>query len=480
MDILGVTHSVCETCRDLVPAKVVTDGRDVYVRRFCPAHGESTAFVRAGVDDYRKAHRILKPAWRPRDFAGNRAAPCPDGCGFCDRHEQHLCMPIVEITERCDLACPVCLVDAGGTRDLAPEAFDRVLDALLRAEPQVDILNLSGGEPLRHPRLLDLVDRALARPGIVRVSLSTNGLRLLEEPALLRELAARRVVVSLQFDGLDDRVYAALRGRPLRAEKMALLDRLEEARVVTSLTMTAAAGVNEDQFRPVLDVFFSRRHVVSLMVQPVAYAGRAARWTGDGPRGRRLTLPDVVRLLGEAGHPAVRSADFVPLPCSHPLCFSLAFYLMLDGGGSVSVNGLVAAGEVMDLLANRTVFGLDPDEYRRLQKLVYALWSGPAGCAPDGEAVLNTLRGILRRFSCTCFDPRKAFALAEQQVKSIFVHAFQDDATFDLARVRHCCNAYPQPDGRLIPACVHNVRGRGRAGARPADPPHNQGMPSHA
>jgi 7,8-dihydro-6-hydroxymethylpterin dimethyltransferase len=45
-------------------------------------------------------------------------------------------------------------------------------------------------------------------------------------------------------------------------------------------------------------------------------------------------------------------------------------------------------------------------------------------------------------------------------VKSIFIHAFQDADTFDLARVRRCCNAYAQPDGKLIPACVHNVLGR--------------------
>jgi MoaA/NifB/PqqE/SkfB family radical SAM enzyme len=40
-------------------------------------------------------------------------------------------------------------------------------------------LLLSGGEPLLHPRFLNFVDEALARPEIVRVSVSTNGLDLL-------------------------------------------------------------------------------------------------------------------------------------------------------------------------------------------------------------------------------------------------------------------------------------------------------------
>ncbi len=47
--------------------------------------------------------------------------------------------------------------------------------------------------------------------------------------------------------------------------------------------------------------------------------------------------------------------------------------------------------------------------------------------------------------------------LTERRVKSIFIHAFQDADTFDLARVRRCCNAYPQADGKFIPACMHNV-----------------------
>jgi len=93
--------------------------------------------------------------------------------------------------------------------------------------------------------------------------------------------------------------------------------------------------------------------------------------------------------------------------------------------------------------------------------MLYDLWSGPAAAAPDSAAVIATVRRILREMAATGYDPRTAFLAAERRVKSIFLHAFQDAATFDLARVRRCCQAYPQPDGRFIPACVRNVfRGR--------------------
>jgi len=336
--------------------------------------------------------------------------------------------------------------------------FERILDGLLRAEGQIDVLNLSGGEPLLHPGLLRLVDAALARPEIVRVSISTNGLRFLREPELVGELASRKVVVSLQLDGFHDRVYQVLRGRELLAEKERILELLRDAGITTSLTMTVARGVNEDQLHPMLDYLFGHEHVVSLMLQPLAFAGRAVRLKETLGR---ITLPDVLEGIGAAGHPAVTPEDFLPLPCSHPLCFSLAFFLALDGGRAVSVRRLAQADVLEDALANRAVFGLDPEQHERIKQWVYELWSGPAGSVPESEAVLTALRGLLREFSCACkgFDPRTAFLLAERRIKSVFIHAFQDAETFDLARVRRCCNAYPQPDGRLLPACVRNNTG---------------------
>lgn len=462
--VLSMTQAACPVCRAIVPAKVVSDGRDVYLQRFCAAHGESRSFVRANVGDYLQTLRYVKPASLPEAFFGDAGAPCPEGCGMCERHEQHLCMPIVEITSRCNLACPVCINSSGGggvRADLTPRQFAGILDRILTAERQIDVLNLSGGEPLLHPQLLEIVDEALARHEIVRVSLSTNGLLLLQRPALVDELARRNVVVSLQFDGFDDGAYSLLRGRPLLQDKLRILERLGEAGITTTLTMTVAGGVNERQIPAMLDCLFSTAYVVSLMLQPVAFAGRAAAMAGGL---RRLTIPDVIALLSGAGNPNVHSANFVPLPCSHPLCFSLAFYLMLDGGRAVSVSQLTDAATLMDSLANRIFFGLAEGEEQRLKELIYELWSGPAGAVPESQAVLATLRGLLRDISancgnsaCTGFDPRRVFTRMERKVKSIFIHAFQDAETFDLARVRRCCQAYPQADGTLLPACVHNV-----------------------
>jgi uncharacterized radical SAM superfamily Fe-S cluster-containing enzyme len=113
MGTLGQTTALCPVCRKIAPTKVVTEADEVHFVSFCPEHGALKRLVRRGVQIYLQAQRNVRPAWVPRASAGDPGAACPEGCGFCDRHEQHLCLPIIEITNRCDLDCPICLVDAG-------------------------------------------------------------------------------------------------------------------------------------------------------------------------------------------------------------------------------------------------------------------------------------------------------------------------------------------------------------------------------
>ena len=460
---LGMTISTCPKCGETIPAKIIAKDDEVFFLKFCPVHGESKSFVYRGVDDYLRTQRYVKPAAVPTAFHGDASKPCPEGCGFCERHEQHLCMPIVEITNRCDLRCPACINASGDAApwDMTRDEFATVLKSLLKAEAQIDLLNISGGEPLLHPDLFTFIDMALDTPEIVRISVSTNGLQLLQEPGLVKKLHERNVDVSLQYDGENDAAYEVLRGQPLATEKRNVLDALAEADITTSLTMTAARHVNDDQFAHLLNTLFSHDNIVSLMIQPMAFAGRGASLRESAGR---LTIPDVVRLLDEAEHPAVARQDFAPVPCSHPLCFHLAFYLMLDDGGTVALNKLTDATTLMDAIANKLFFGLEPGEHEKMKEMIYTLWCGPAGAVPESKSVLATLKKLLNELNKKTmngpFDPREIFVLTERKVKSIFIHAFQDADTFDLSRTRRCCQAYVQPDGQMLPVCAHNVISR--------------------
>jgi uncharacterized radical SAM superfamily Fe-S cluster-containing enzyme len=493
MSHLGTTRSTCRLCRRLIPAHVVARDDGVWLEKVCPEHGPQTARVHGDAAGYLGLGRFHRRASTPLAFA-TEFGGCPDSCGLCPEHEQHVCLPILEITDHCNLECPICLVTNPGTRHLSRADVAWILDGLIRSEGQIDVLNLSGGEPTLNPTFREIVEECVARKEILRVSVSTNGLVLARDAELLRFLADRRVIVSLQFDGLSDDVYRALRGRPLREEKLRLIDQCAELDAAMSLTATVVRGVNDDRVSEVAEMLFAHRHILSAMFQPAAYAGQAANFRapvsgssrGDeahlnaecgtrnaesgwspltsaatatersGRPAGAVTIPDVIRALNGAAGGTVSASDFSPLPCSHPACFALAFYLEVEEKTYRPIKPMIDAARYLDLIQNRALFGTDADSFARIKDAVYELWSGPAALSPDSQKALSAIRRLLAEATAGGYSAQRAVAVAERSVKSIFIHQFMDPDTFDLSRARKCCQVYPQPDGRLIPACVRN------------------------
>jgi hypothetical protein len=171
-----------------------------------------------------------------------------------------------------------------------------------------------------------------------------------------------------------------------------------------------------------------------------------------------MTIPDVLRGLAGAGGGQVAAEDFSPLPCSHPACFALAFYLRTDDGRHLPIKRFVQIDRYLDMVQNRAIFGADPESFEAAREAVYDLWSGPAALVPDSDKALSAARRLLETASACCGGggPRAAIDAAGRSIKSIFIHHFMDRDTFDLARARKCCNVYPLADGRMMPACVYN------------------------
>lgn len=472
---LTVTRSTCDTCLRLVDTRVVIRPDGVWFEKFCPEHGRHDVMVAADAEAYVQAYHFHRVASRPLGFARDWRQGCPQDCGFCPEHEQHVCMPIIEITDHCDMHCPICIVQNRDSWHMTRAELDRILDRLIETEERIDVANLSGGEPTEHPAFREMVEACLARPEILRVTVSTNGRRLATDADLREFLARRNVVVSLQFDGDDPEYLRSLRADPDPALRLGLLDRLTELDAPCSLTFTMAPHAPDAALSRAIDELFARPNVLSVMVQPAAYAGRGQAFAEK--TGQRVFIPEAIERVARASKGRVQAGNFSPLPCSHPNCFSLAFFLKgpaeagetgrpgkAPAASFVSLKELFAMDAYLDIIRNRTLFGTDPENFTKIEEAVYQLWSGPAALAPDSDKALKSVRNLLRQIqtgkSCGCFDPGRVLSVAEREVKSIFVHAFMDPGTFDLTRVRKCCQVYPQRDGRFVPACVHNVLGR--------------------
>lgn len=117
------------------------------------------------------------------------------------------------VTTWCNLNCAYC-EDFGGRRNGAnqpPLALEDSLRILKVIRGATDQVTLTGGEPLLHPQVDELVARARRELGL-RLTLLTNGSLLHEHEAVLPHL--RRLVISL--DSTDPSFWSGIIQAPLQ------------------------------------------------------------------------------------------------------------------------------------------------------------------------------------------------------------------------------------------------------------------------
>jgi cyclic pyranopterin phosphate synthase len=117
----------------------------------------------------------------------------------------------VSLTDRCDLACIYCRPsrsDGYFDKRLDDDAWKTMLRGLVAAG--VKRVRVTGGEPLLHPRVTELVS-FIASLGVEDLALTTNATRLEQLARPLRDAGLRRLTVSL--DSLSpERFWRITRG----------------------------------------------------------------------------------------------------------------------------------------------------------------------------------------------------------------------------------------------------------------------------
>lgn len=443
------TKAICPECDSLVAARIVESGDKVYLRKLCPEDGASDALICSAAKWYADSMSFIKPGQLPLDISVNEFSGCPDSCGLCPEHQQHTCLPVIEITTNCNLSCPVCLKNLDKPSQMSGSEFESILKRLKECEEDVHVINLSGGEPTLHRELKNFLEIS-RKCGVMQTTVSTNGLGFLENPELLNIFKESDTIAALQFDGFRPETYKTLRGRDLSSIKQEIIEVLEAEGIKYSLVATVMKGINDREITDIVDFFF-RSKALSLMFQPAAFTGRAKEMAN---KRERLTTPDVIKEIEKSGF--VKQGDFNPLPCAHFSCFSLSYYLSVSEESFMSLKDFLGLGQYLDVIANRTLPGLDQEGYSAMMDRLYDIWSA-ADSSNDNEAVLRRIREVIEKLGSAGFSAGEAFRTGSEFMKAIFIHEFMDRDTLDLSRLMKCCNHYPQADGRLVPMCAQNV-----------------------
>ena len=428
----SATTSFCPVCLAIIPASKRIAGSDVILDKTCPEHGQFA--TRIAKDARRFFDKTFELPGKPFIPLTRFNGECGRDCGWCDAHRQHVCTGLIEITDCCDLDCPICYFGDKGKHHLSEAEFRARLDTLLAAESgKLEVLQISGGECLTHPDFARFVDIALTKD-IGRILINTNGLGFLRNPATFEKVRKHRdrVEVYLQFDGFSDEVYCTLRGRPLLDDKLAIIEKLNAAEIKIGLAVTVYRD-NLDQIPAILKLATETAHISGVTFQRLTKVG-----TARGTELASVLQEDILLAIASSGLMAY--TDMVPLPCSHENCTSLGF-LFVIGDQVYSVADYVDLARVKATLSNRIAFDKTILDY--VSANICDCFVGPSG-----SVMLDRFRD---------FATGGASRHNDMKIVRLLVKNFMDAETFDFDRVTKCCTGVATGGGKIVPFCLHNA-----------------------
>lgn len=415
---LHQTRALCPECLQVLEATIDADTQGkVWMTRTCPEHGETSTMIWPDAEHYEWITSLAFPEVAPNaDALRPSALPCPTGCGICQRHGRKPTLVEIEVTQRCNLRCPVCFMSAeSDASDVPLDKIHDFIEAIATTAGTDTGVQLTGGEPTMRADLAQIIFNVRAR-GFWGVEVNTNGVVISKDEEYLQDLKAHGLTgIYLQFDGLTGDVYKQIRGVDLLDMKLAAIENCRKQGVQVVLAMTIVSGINDDQIGKVIEFATENSDIIAgVALQPAFTSGRF-----DAKRVVPLTMGDVIFMLDGQTDGLIKAEDIWPLGCSHPLC-DTGTYLVK----STDESGKSAFTPVTRDLTREEYLDLyNPD-------------------SPQGSVFLDVAA-------------RKGLSL--DGGLSVIIMNYMDAFTTDLERMEECSMFVTMPDGALIPFCSYQL-----------------------
>lgn len=460
------TKSICPDCLKVLEATIFEKDGKVYIKKECPEHGCFQELYWSDYDQYLRAEKLRYDGEGVNNPRTETIYGCPNDCGICPEHKSHTALAIIDVTNRCNLTCPICFANAAAAGYVYEPTKEQVTAMLknLRANDPVPAtaLQFSGGEPTIRKDLPELVRKA-KEVGFRHVEINTNGVRLSQSVEYCKELKAAGVsTVYLQFDGLKPEVYKFIRGIDLLNIKMKAIENCRQAGLHSVvLVVTLVKGVNDDQLGEIIDFAVENFDVVRCInIQPVSLCGRLPQKERDR---MRITIPDFMHLVEEQTEGKIKVSDFYPVPTVVPISKAVS---ALQDKRHVEFTAHPHCGMATYLFVEKGEI-IPITRYANIDKFVGAMKKVCEDAAKGSKkkaklrllgAARHVKFGFLRKYLSKVLREGSYRSLGDLQRKSILLSSmhFMDPYNFDIERVQRCVIHYAVPDGRIIPFCTMN------------------------
>ncbi|WP_322746056.1 radical SAM protein [Nostoc sp. LEGE 06077] len=433
-----------------VEAKIIFQDGCVYMIKHCPTHGQEKVLIADDIEYYKKSLEFIKPGDMPLKFNTPIKHGCPYDCGLCPDHEQHSCLTLVEVTDRCNLSCPICYADSGAEevseisqqprRHRSLAHIEKMMDAVVTNEGEPQIVQLSGGEPTIHPEFFEILDIAKTKP-IKHLMINTNGVRIAKDKSFCDRLSQYMpgIELYLQFDSFEKVALEELRGADLREVREKAIENLNEYNISTTLVVTVKKGLNDHEIGKIIDYALKQKCIRGVTFQPIQVAGRLE---GFDAKRDRYTLTEVRRSILEQS-PHFKPEDILPVPC-HPDCLAMGYALKLNGK-VIPLTSLINPDVFVDIVPNSVLY----EQNEELKKHIFQLFS--TSHSPNSAAM------SLKQLLCCLPMLPVPEGINYSNVFRVMIVQFLDPFNFDVRSVKRSCIHIVHPDGRIIPFDTFNI-----------------------
>jgi len=452
--------------------RVYEENGVIYLEKTCPQHGKFE-------DVYWGDAELFKwfyDNWCNARYAGSglenphtkTVNGCPFDCGICPQHKTPTILGIIDATNRCNMACPVCFAYAGASNYVYEPSYGQIVDMikLLRSNRPwaCNALQFSGGEPTIRNDLPDLIGEA-KKAGISHIEVNTNGLRIAEDIEYFKKLLdAGLSTLYLQFDGLREDIYKATRARTsLVPIKQKVIDNARKIGLDSIvLVVTLCKRVNDKDLGAIVDYAVKNHDVVRCInIQPVSMAGRLQK---DEMRKLRITIPDTINEIEEQTSGVVSKWDWRPVnwpvPMTkgmgviknkmypdftmHPMCGAATFLVVDKDGSYKPIMHYVDVDKFAEVFWSIYYSGVKGKKTMAKLKMLKLL--------PMAKS--DFVRGLIK--SVITKGSYEALGEFMRRIVMIGIMHFQDVWNFDLDRVQKCAIHYVTPDMKIRSFCTYN------------------------
>ncbi|TXT54553.1 MAG: 7,8-dihydro-6-hydroxymethylpterin dimethyltransferase [Candidatus Thorarchaeota archaeon] len=490
-DLPYETQSICPICLlehseiTVIPATVFEENGEVLMSKSCEKHGSFTDVYWSDADMFRRVMKYWYTSVGVDNPRNKSSEGCPNDCGFCEQHLAHTALGLIDVTNRCNMRCPICFANAaesGLIYEPTPEQVLEMLKTLRRNLPVPSpAVQFAGGEPTVSDNLPQYVKWA-KQLGFNHIMVASNGIRMSKGADYLKSLMdAGMNTIYLQFDGVSEKPYLEARGRDLRAVKDKVLDNCREIRLDgVVLVPTIVKGTNDQELGDIVQYAIDNRDIVRCInFQPVSITGRIDY---EERKRMRITIPDAIHAIEEQTGGKVKAGDWYPVASmmgvgralglmkgvptvelhSHFAC-GMATFLFIDPDGTYyPITEVLDIEKLMEVLEDICELYADRKRFRGIRaKLKLA---GFMRHIKKRSFMKDIISAFLNRGD---YDSLASFM---HRVVMLGMMHFMDGWNIDLERVQHCTINYATPEGTIIPFCTYNTIHRNRIESRYSEP----------